>query len=361
MSTPENHFSRMYPAMVHPFVPQNGLRLSDEVNAVTKVDVSIVIPVFNEERNVGPLYAELQRTLSTLDKTCEILLVDDGSTDASFACLAELQARDRRICVIRLRRNFGQSAAFSAGFDFARGDVIVTMDADLQNDPADIPRLLESIDAGYDMVSGWRAIRKDPFLTRRLPSRIANVLISHVTGVKLHDYGCSCKAYRREIVKNIKLYGELHRFIPALASWMGVRVAEIPVSHAPRRFGKSKYSLGRTLRVLLDLLTVRFLLGYASRPIQIFGFLGLMFISCGTAVSVYLAILKLFLGLPLANRPLLLLGILLIVLGAQFIAMGLLGELIVRTYHETQGKPIYVIREVLETPSADMESEAETG
>jgi glycosyltransferase involved in cell wall biosynthesis len=311
------------------------------------VDLSIVIPLLNEEQNLEPLYAQLRQVMDTMDRSCELILVDDGSTDGSFEILRRLSGQDQRVSVIRLRRNFGQAAAFSAGFDFARGDVIVTMDGDLQNDPAEIPRLLEKIDEGYDVVSGWRVRRHDRFLTRRLPSKIANFLISKVIGLELHDYGCSLRAYRREVVKNVKLYGELHRFIPALASWMGIRVAEIPVNHAPRRFGRSKYGLRRTIKVILDLLTVKFLLDYATRPIQIFGLLGALCFALGTGISVHLSVGRLFLGQPLADRPLLLLGVLLIVLGVQLIIMGLLGELIVRTYHEAQGKAIYVVREVL--------------
>jgi glycosyltransferase involved in cell wall biosynthesis len=297
-------------------------------------------------------------------------MVDDGSTDGSFEILKRLQAQNDRVRVIRLRRNFGQTAAFSAGFDAARGDVIVTMDGDLQNDPADIPKLLAKIDEGYDVVSGWRVHRRDRFLTRLVPSKIANFLISKVTGVQLHDYGCSLKAYRREVLENVKLYGELHRFIPALASWMGIRVAEIPVNHASRRFGRSKYGLRRTVKVVLDLLTVKFLLDYATRPIQIFGLLGVLCLALGAGISGYLSVQRLLFLQGIGDRPLLLLGVLLIVLGVQFIIMGLLGELIVRTYHEAQDKPIYMVREVLRSPRrvgetgedrGDFEAELNTG
>jgi glycosyltransferase involved in cell wall biosynthesis len=312
------------------------------------VDVSIVIPLLNEEENLELLCAQVQQVMDTVARSCELILVDDGSTDGSFEVLRQLNGKDNRVRVIRLRRNFGQTAAFTAGFDYARGEVIVTMDGDLQNDPADIPKLLDKLDEGYDVVSGWRVHRHDKFLTRRVPSIIANLLISKVTGVELHDYGCSLKAYRREVLDSVHLYGELHRFIPALASWMGIRVAEIPVNHAPRRFGRSKYGLRRTIRVVLDLLTVKFLLDYATRPIQIFGMLGLLCLALGSGVSVYLSVTRLFYGQPLSDRPLLLLGVLLIVLGVQFVIMGLLGELIVRTYHEAQDKPIYMVREVLD-------------
>jgi glycosyltransferase involved in cell wall biosynthesis len=311
------------------------------------IAVSVVIPLLNESSSLVPLYDRLVQALESIDKTWEIIYIDDGSTDGTFAELKELNERDHRVLVIQLRRNFGQTAAFSAGFDFARGGVIVTMDGDLQNDPADIPLLLDKMNDGYDIVSGWRLHRKDKFLTRRLPSMVANALISYVTGVKLHDYGCSLKAYRCEVVKNIRLYGEMHRFIPALAKWIGIRVAEVPVNHSPRKFGRSKYGLGRTVRVVLDLLTVKFLLDYATRPIQIFGLLGLASFMLGSGLGIYLTVIKFLFGQPLSNRPILSLAILLVILGVQFVVMGLLGELVVRTYHEAQHKPIYMIREIL--------------
>ena len=312
-------------------------------------DLSVVIPLFNEEESVEPLYAQLKEALEPLEQSYEIIIVDDGSTDRSFELLRGLHAQDKRLKVIRFRRNFGQTAAFAAGFEHAQGRVVVTMDADLQNDPADIPRLLEKLEEGYDVVSGWRVERwKSAWLTRRLPSVVANRLISETTGVRLHDYGCSLKAYRSEVVKNINLYGELHRFIPAMASWMGVSVAEIPVHYQPRQFGRSKYGLSRTIKVILDLLTVRFLLSYSTRPIHIFGSLGLALSGLGTILGLYLSVVKLALGQDIGSRPLLLLSILLMVLGVQMITMGLLGELVVRTYHESQGKRIYVVREMLE-------------
>jgi glycosyltransferase involved in cell wall biosynthesis len=319
------------------------------------IQLSVVIPLFNEEDNISPLYNELTTALESLGVVYEIIIVDDGSTDRSFELLRALQSEDERLVIIRFRRNFGQTAAFAAGFDRARGGIVVTLDADLQNDPADIPLLLEKLNEGYDVVSGWRRDRKDPFLTRRLPSMLANALISWATGVHLHDYGCSLKAYRREVVKNLQLYGELHRFIPALASWMGVSVAEVPVNHRSRLHGQSKYGLSRILRVMLDLLTVRFLLSYATRPIQIFGLIGLLTFAAGTLLTLYLGFLRLVLQQPVAGRPLLLLAILLTLVGVQFVTMGLLGELVVRTYHETQRKPIYMVREVLAaaTPNGD--------
>ncbi|MBC8448153.1 MAG: glycosyltransferase family 2 protein [Chloroflexi bacterium] len=309
--------------------------------------ISIVIPLYNEEESIPQLYEQLTTALQAIGQSYEIIVVDDGSSDGSFARLRQLHETDPRLKVIRFRRNFGQTAAFAAGFDAAQGDVIVTLDADLQNDPADIPLLLAKIDEGYDVVSGWRVRRRDTF-RRRWLSRTANGLISRVTGVRLHDYGCSLKAYRREVVKSIRLYGELHRFIPAIASWMGVRVAEVPVNHRARTSGRSKYgSLSRTVKVFLDLLTVRFLLSYATRPIHVFGGLGLLAALAGSAIGLYLSYAKLVLGESIGNRPLLTLGVLLMIVGVQMISMGLLGELVVRTYHESQGKPIYVVRERL--------------
>lgn len=316
----------------------------------SEIELSVVIPIYDEEENIPELYRRLHQTLSTLDRSYEIIAIDDGSRDNSFSILKELAEQDPHLRVVRFRRNFGQSAAFAAGFDLARGQVIITMDADLQNDPADIPRLLETMEQGdYDIVSGWRKDRKDPFLTRRLPSQIANRLISWATDIHLHDYGCSLKAYRAEVIKQVHLYGELHRFIPALASWIGVRVAEIPVQHHPRMHGRSKYGLGRVFRVLLDLITVRFLLSYSARPMQLFGGLGLISAGIGFLIGLYLTALKLFFGEQLSTRPLLWLAILMVIIGMQLITMGLLGELIIRTYHETQNKPIYAIREIIET------------
>jgi glycosyltransferase involved in cell wall biosynthesis len=321
---------------------------SKQEMADEQLGLSVVIPVYNEEENVDPVYTGLREVLERLGKKYEIIVVDDGSTDGSFESLRWLHASDPSLKVVRLRRNFGQSAAFAAGFDRAGGRLIVTMDADLQFDPADIPKLLDKIDEGYDIVSGWRLDRQDTYLTRRLPSSVANWLISKITGIKLRDYGCSLKAYRREVIENVQLYGELHRFIPALASSMGVSVAEIPVTHNPRRFGKSKYDLSRTVRVLLDLLTVKFLLSYSTRPMQIFGLMGLMSFVVGIIIAAYLSFIRLFLGSPIADRPLLLLAILLIFVGVQLVTMGLLGELTIRIYHEAQGKRIYTVREMLE-------------
>jgi glycosyltransferase involved in cell wall biosynthesis len=311
------------------------------------MDVTLVVPIFNESESIRLLHAELKKVLDETGRSYEIIAVDDGSQDNSFAILKELHQQDPHLRVIRFRRNFGQTAAFAAGFDFAQGDVVVTIDADLQNNPADIPLLLAEMDKGYDVVSGWRQKRKEPFLTRRLPSMVANWLISQATGVHLHDYGCSLKAYRREVVTGLHLYGELHRFIPALASWMGVSVAEMPVQDQARCFGRSKYGISRTPKVLLDLIAVRFLLGYSTRPIQIFGGAGLLSFVVGTVLGLYLAFLKLVQGQNIGSRPLLLLAVLLVLMGVQLIGMGLLGELVVHTYYEAQGKPVYAVREVL--------------
>ncbi len=280
-------------------------------------------------------------------------MVDDGSRDGSFERLREVHCLDPRWRIVRFRRNFGQSAAFAAGFDAARGKVVVTSDADLQNDPQDIGKLLVKLDEGYDIVSGWRVNRKEPFFSRRLPSMMANRMISGATNVVLHDYGCSLKAYRSEVVKNIRLYGELHRFIPALASWMGVTVAEVPVNDRKRRFGKSKYGISRTFRVLLDLLTVRFMLGYSTRPLHVFGGVGLASVLLGILIGLYLTFVKFALGQDIGSRPLLLLAVLLLLLGVQMTGMGLLAEMMTRTYHEASGKPIYAVREVLDGEEID--------
>lgn len=308
--------------------------------------VSVVIPIYNEEENIKILYERLKEVLEMLNMDYEILFVDDGSTDKSLSILEEIHTKDEKVMVLSLRRNFGQTAAFAAGFDFARGDIIVTMDGDLQNDPADIPKLIDLI-KNNDLVSGWRKKRKDPFFTRRLPSMIANWLISKVTGVKLHDYGCSLKAYRREVIKNLKLYGEMHRFIPAVASWYGVRIAEVETVHHRRIRGKSKYGISRTIKVVLDLITVKFLQSFSTKPIQFFGPLGVICGFLGFLISLYLTMDKLFLGRNIGGRPLLLLGVLMIIVGIQLIGMGLLGEMIVRVYHESQRKPIYVIKKIL--------------
>lgn len=320
-------------------------------------EISVVIPVFNEAENLEELQRELAVALEGTGRPFEVILIDDGSTDSSWAVLRRIQEKDGRFKLIRLRKNFGQTAALAAGFDRARGDIIVSLDADLQNDPSDIPLFIQKIGEGYDIVSGWRKSRKDKFFTRRVPSIIANKLISKLTGVRLHDYGCTLKAFRSEIIKNVKLYGELHRFIPAIASQLGVEIAEVEVNHRPRKHGKSKYSIFRFTKVILDLLTVKFLLSYSTRPLQIFGLLGLGSFVAGLTISIWLSVQRLFFGQSLANRPLLLLGAILIIIGFQFIMLGLLAEIMVRAYHESSGKTIYVIREVIES---EAESRAPT-
>jgi glycosyltransferase involved in cell wall biosynthesis len=319
------------------------------------LDLSIIIPCYNEAQNIPLLFEELRRVVNSTGLSYEVIGIDDGSQDQTFEGLKKEIGRLPRGKAVRLRRNFGQTAALSAGFDLAEGKIIITLDGDLQNDPEDIPKLVAKIQQGYDLVSGWREKRQDPFWSRRLPSSVANRMISWVTGVKLHDYGCTLKAFTREVAKNIRLYGEMHRFIPAIASWMGVTMAEVPVHHRPRKFGRSKYGLSRTIRVLLDLITVKFLATYSTRPIHVFGYWGMLSGMAGFALACYLTFQRLFLGIPLANRPILLLAILLIFIGVQFISMGLLGELQVRTYHESQGKPIYYIKEAFEYPRPEME------
>ena len=313
-------------------------------------ELSIVIPVRNESENVEPLYRELTETLEAAGPAYEILFIDDGSTDDTYARLARMQAGDARVRVIRFRRNFGQTAAFAAGFSHARGRYIVTSDGDLQNDPRDIPRMVAELERGHDIVCGWREKRRDAFVTRRIPSMIANRLISWATGVRLHDYGCSLKVFRAEVVKPLKLYGEMHRFLPAIASEMGVSISEMVVNHRARQHGRSNYGLSRTIRVMLDLLTVKFLLSYSTKPLQIFGLVGGAMALVGVAVTGYLAYVRLFGYQSIADRPLLLFGILLIFSGIQLITLGLLAELQSRTYHESQDKPVYVIREILESP-----------
>jgi glycosyltransferase involved in cell wall biosynthesis len=312
------------------------------------LDLSVIIPFYNEAQNIPVFFDELCQVLQDSGLTWEILAIDDGSLDTTFSLLKKEAVQRKKIKVLSFRRNFGQTAALSAGFDMAQGEIIITMDGDLQNDPRNIPALVAKLKEGYDIVSGWREKRQDPFFSRRLPSMMANKLISWVTGVNLHDYGCTLKAFRQEVAKNIRLYGELHRFIPAIASWMGVMIAEMPVNHRPRKFGRSKYGISRTIRVFLDLITVKFLLTYSTRPIHVFGLLGILSGLAGFALAVYLTIQRLFFDVPLTNRPILLLAILLIFIGIQFISMGLLGELQVRTYHESQGKPIYYIKEIFE-------------
>jgi len=311
-------------------------------------ELSVVIPIYNEAPNLVELCRELNETLGSWGKSYEVIIVDDGSTDESFEILKRLQQNDSQLRVIQLRRNFGQTAAFAAGFALARGRLIATSDGDLQNDPRDIPAMAALLNQGYDIVCGWRKVRKDAFLNRRLPSTMANRLISWATGVKLHDYGCSLKLFRAEVVKPLRLYGEMHRFLPALASEVGARITETPVNHRARIHGRSKYGISRTIRVILDLLTVKYLLSYATRPLQIFGLLGLVMGGIGGSILGYLGIMRLLERESLdQHQPLLLFSILLAFTGVQLITIGLLAEMQARTYHESQNKPVYAIRQVL--------------
>ena len=320
--------------------------LTDHVVAKAQAspELSVIVPVYNEEESIPKLYLQLTRAL---DHVCvyEVILVDDGSTDGTYAALCLLAGRDERVKAIQLRRNFGQTAAMAAGFDHARGRVIVPMDGDLQNDPADIPALLKKIAEGYDVVSGWRKNRQDRALVRKLPSRIANRLISLVTGVKLHDYGCSLKAYRAEVIKGIRLYGEMHRFIPALADHMGARVCELPVNHRARKYGRSKYGLKRTFKVLIDLFLIRFIAGYSTKPHYFFGGVGAVLCLAGVLAGAASVVEKYVYNVWIHNNPLILLAVFLFTVGVNFILMGVLAEMLTRTYHESQAKPIYCIRD----------------
>ncbi|HEX3409529.1 MAG TPA: glycosyltransferase family 2 protein [Candidatus Binataceae bacterium] len=310
------------------------------------MDLSIVIPLFNERDNLAPLHAELDRVLRALGRSYEIVFIDDGSDDGGPAVLREIKSRDAHVRVMRLARNSGQTAALACGLHNAAGEVVVALDADGENDPADIPRLLAKLDEGFDLVSGWRTKRwRNARFTRRLPSVAANALISRITGVALHDYGCTLKAYRRELARRLMLYGEMHRFVPAIAAEQGARIAEIEVNFRPRQSGASKYGPGRIIRTVLDLLTVRFLSGYSTRPIQVFGAIGVVLGAIGSVWTTILVFEKVILGWSLGNRPALLLAVLLVVVGVQFVSLGLIGEMIARTYHESQNKPIYVVKE----------------
>jgi glycosyltransferase involved in cell wall biosynthesis len=310
-------------------------------------EISVVIPLFNEAENILPLYHALKSAMEELGGAWEAIFVDDGSSDGSYEILQQLPNHDDHISVIQLRRNFGQTAAMAAGFDHARGEIIVAIDGDLQNDPRDIVRLVNKLGEGYDVVSGWRADRQDGFWLRRLPSQVANWLISRTTGTHLHDYGCTLKAYQAEMIKELRLYGEMHRFIPALMGGNGARIAEIPVNHRVRHHGKSKYGISRTVRVILDLLTVKFSLSFLTKPLQIFGLVGLLSFVPGLLICSYLVIARFVANQPLADRPLLLLGILLTVVGLQFVSLGLLAEIQMRAYYESVNKSTYAIRRVL--------------
>lgn len=308
---------------------------------------SIVVPFYNEQENISPLYVKLTEVMDAIGERYELVFVDDGSKDKTFKVLSDIYEHDPRVNVVQLRRNFGQAPALKAGFDFARGDVIISMDGDLQHDPDEIPRFLEKIEEGFDLVSGWRVTRSDHWLTRQLPSRIANRLMAKLSGVDLHDFGTTFKAYRREVLSEIHLYGELHRFIPALASWAGASVAEVPISNLARKNGTSNYGISRTIRVLLDLLSVKFLLDYSTKPLQFFGLMGLLCLGGGAGIGLWVFIRKAVLneGLLANHGPLMLLGMALVMGGIQFIATGLIGEMLARTYYESQNKPVYSVRE----------------
>ncbi len=309
------------------------------------VELSIVVPVYNEEENIQPLYDELKPVLDKLRQRYEVIFIDDGSTDESFSELEKLHQRDERVRVIKFRRNFGQTPAISAGFKNSLGEVIITLDADLQNDPRDIPRLLEEIRKGYDVVSGWRRDRKDPFLTKKIPSRISNSLAKKLTGLNINDFGCTLKAYRREAVKDLELYGEMHRYVPALVSWRGFRVGEIKVKHHERKYGATKYNIWRLLKGFLDLLNIKFWVKYSTRPLHFFGTLGVLMSSLGFLIDAYMVYLKIFHDQPIGDRPLLILGMLLIIVGVQFITFGLLSEILTRIYYSN--KHVYEIEETL--------------
>jgi glycosyltransferase involved in cell wall biosynthesis len=314
----------------------------------SSISYSIVVPFFNEQENIPPLYMKLTEVMDGLGEPYELVFVDDGSRDNSFKVLSDIYEHDRRVNLVRLRRNFGQTAALKAGFDFARGEIIISMDGDLQHDPEEIPRFLEKIEEGYDLVSGWRYARRDHWLMRQLPSRAANWMMARLSGVELHDFGTTFKAYRREIIQEIQLYGELHRFIPALASTTGARITEVPIENLNRKSGKSNYGIGRTIRVFLDLLVVKFLLDYSTRPLQFFGLLGMAGTGVGLALAMFLAFEKIYYhtAVMAEHGPLMLLAVALFLSGVQFISMGFLGEMLARTYYESQNKPIYALREV---------------
>lgn len=311
-------------------------------------DLSLIIPVYNEAENLPILYDSIQQTLKANKNIWEVIFIDDGSSDGSFDVLKSLVEKDpEHVRVVAFRRNFGQTAAITAGIDHAQGEIIVLMDADMQNDPADIPMLLAKLDEGYDLVSGWRKHRRDNRLTRTIPSNIANGLISWVTGVHLHDYGCTLKAYRREALEGFRLYGEMHRFIPVFAHSVGARITELPVQHHERKFGKANYGLDRTMKIVLDLFTVKFLLNYSHKPMRLFGGAGMLLISGAGILLLYLYIRRVIEGVPVLGSPLFQLGVMILILGTQSILMGLIAELLARTYHESQSKPTYTVRTVL--------------
>lgn len=308
-------------------------------------ELSLFLPVFDEEENLRPMHQKIAAALDALGRSAEVIYVDDGSTDRSLAILREIAAADMRVRVISLRRNYGQTAAMSAGIDAARGEILIPMDADLQNDPADIKRLLDKLDEGYDVVSGWRKNRQDKLISRKIPSQIANRIISWIGGVYLHDYGCSLKAYRREVIQDVRLYGEMHRFIPIYASWAGARVTEIPVDHHARTMGKSKYGISRTIKVVFDLITIKFMAEYQTKPLYVFGAFGLLAFFISIVAGIWAVALKFAYGISFILTPLPIITIVMLAISVQFFLMGLLAELLVRTYHESQNKAIYAVRE----------------
>lgn len=318
-----------------------------EIEEVMK-GISVVVPVYNEEDNVADSYVEISQVLRSMKRPYEILFVDDGSRDETLRRLQAVSAGDPSVRIIEFRRNFGQTAAMAAGFDHARLEIVVTLDGDLQNDPAEIPAMVAKLEEGYDLVAGWRKHRQDKLISRKLPSMLANRLISASTNVRLHDYGCTLKVMTAEVAKGIKLYGEMHRFIPALAAEMGARIAEVPVNHRARRYGTSKYGISRTLRVLLDLVTVKFLLGYSKRPIHLFGTAGLVSGGLGFLLLLKLTYERFFMDVPMGSRPAMILGVMLVIIGLQFLVFGLLAEVLARTYYESQEKRVYVVRRVIE-------------
>src|SRR6476660_8632124 len=326
---------------------------SESIQNSDHPELSLFLPVLDEEENLRPMHAKIADALDTLGKTAEVIYVDDGSTDKSLAILREIAAGDNRVRVISLRRNYGQTAAMSAGIDAAKGEILIPMDADLQNDPADISRLLEKLDEGYDVVSGWRKNRQDKLISRKIPSQIANRIISWIGGVHLHDYGCSLKAYRRDVIQDVRLYGEMHRFIPIYASWAGARVTEIPVEHHARTMGKSKYGLSRTLKVVFDLMTIKFMASYQTKPIYVFGSFGMLAFAISLLAGLYALFLKVIHKADFVQTPLPILTIVMFAVGVQFLLMGLLAEMLVRTYHESQAKAIYSVRERLGFPQND--------
>lgn len=307
-------------------------------------EISLFLPVLDEEENLEPMHEKIAAALAELGRTAEVIFVDDGSTDRSLAILKEIAAKDDRVRVISLRRNYGQTAAMAAGIDAAKGEILIPMDADLQNDPADIKRLLDKLDEGYDVVSGWRKNRQDKLISRKIPSQIANRIISWIGGVHLHDYGCSLKAYRRDVLQDVRLYGEMHRFIPIYASWAGARVTEIPVDHHARTMGKSKYGISRTVKVIFDLMTIKFMASYQTKPIYVFGTFGMLAFFLSLIAGIWAVVLKIE-GTSFIQTPLPVVAVVMLAISVQFFLMGLLAELLVRTYHESQDKAIYAVRE----------------